>query len=269
MSNENQSGAFEWLGLVGRVCVVTGGGDGIGAETARILARAGARVAILDRNLEHSQDVADEIRVSGGTAIAVWVDVAQREAVLSAASEVSRTLGPCNVLVNNAAVRHEGPLLTISAAQWETALAVNLSGPLICSQAFGDQMVRNGMGGSIIHVGSICGHFPRANGGAYSTSKAGLMMLSNQLAVELSEYGIRSNVVAPGFVKTPLSASIYENPEVERRRVSAVPSGRIGTTRDLADMIAFLASDRSSYVNGQSVLVDGGVSQTLMKLVPR
>ena len=258
----------DWLGLGGRVCVVTGAGSGIGEETAKRFALAGAMVAVLDREAASAQRVATQIAASGGRAIGVAADVSDPDAIGAAAESIERDLGPCNVLVNNAAVQFPQPLLDMDLAKWRRALEVNLTGALVCSQRFARQMIRLG-GGSIVHVGSITGTAPRANGGAYSSSKAGIAMLSRQLAVELGPHGIRSNTVAPGYIRTPLSERNYQDPEVAGARQRMVPLGRIGNTQDVADLILFLASDRASYLSGQTVGADGGLSQVLMSMAPR
>jgi len=258
----------DWLGLRGKVCVVTGSGSGIGEETAKRFASAGAKVAVLDRDKVSADRVAAEIAASGGIAVALAADVADPEAIREAATMVAQALGSCSILVNNAGVQFPEALLTMDLAKWKRALDVNLTGALVCSQCFAPQMISQG-GGSIVHVGSITGSHPRAGAGAYSASKAAIAMLSRQLAVELGPHGIRSNTVAPGYIKTPLSARNYQDPVIADARTRMVPLGRIGTTQDVADLILFLASDRASYLTGQEVLADGGLSQVLMSMAPR
>ncbi|SAK54004.1 3-beta-hydroxysteroid dehydrogenase [Caballeronia calidae] len=262
------SASYDWLALQGQVCVVTGGGGGIGEEAARELARAGALVAVLDMNGENAEKVASDISDLGGQAIGRRVDISSMDQVNAAALEVTRAFGPCDVLVNNAATQLTGPLLDIGLHEWQRAIDVNLTGALVCTKGFSAGMMHNHRG-SIINVASICSFFPRPNGGAYSASKAGLSMISAQMAVEFADHNVRCNAVAPGFVKTPLSAKNYATPEAEKKRADMVPSRRIGLPQDLANVIAFLASARSDYVNGQTILVDGGLGQSLMALVGR
>ena len=267
MQSDNIQSA-DWLGLSARVCVVTGAGSGIGEETAKRFAAAGAKVAVLDRDKPAADRVAAEIVASGGRAIGLAADVADPDAIQDAASTVEHKLGACSILVNNAGVQFPEALLTMDLAKWKRALDVNLTGALVCSQRFAHHMIGQG-GGSIVHVGSITGSHPRAGGGAYSSSKAGIAMLARQLAVELGPHGIRSNTVAPGYIRTPLSARNYQDPAIADARTRMVPLGRIGSTRDVADLILFLASDRASYLTGQEVLADGGLSQVLMSMAPR
>lgn len=258
-----------WLGLEGRVCVITGAGSGIGAETARQLAAEGASVAVLDRYGDPARQVADEITREGGRAIAVEADVAQPASVAAAAAQVLKELGHCRVLINNAAVRQKGRLADIDLEDWSRLHSVNLTGTLICTQAFVPQMVASGPGGSLIHVASLIGHNPQIGSGAYSVSKAGMLMMSRVLALELAEQGIRSNTVSPGFTRTPPNEASYKDVETFAKRQAMVPSGRIAGPADMANVIAFLASDRSSYVNAEDILVDGGVDKTLMNTVPK
>jgi NAD(P)-dependent dehydrogenase (short-subunit alcohol dehydrogenase family) len=145
---------------------------------------------------------------------------------------------------------------------------VNLTGYLIAAQAFGPGMIKAGRG-SIIHIASIAGTNTQPRSGAYSASKAGVLQLSKQLAVEWGPRGVRSNAILPGLIRTPLSAAFYENKEFEEKRKALVPARRIGEPDDIAQAALFLASDRAAYVNGAEILVDGGLNTVLMEMVPR
>ncbi|MCX5540429.1 SDR family NAD(P)-dependent oxidoreductase [Paraburkholderia sp. CNPSo 3076] len=257
-----------WLDLEEKVCVVTGAAGGIGAQIALALAREGAHVTLLDRDSAACAVIAGRIVSEGGYAIVIDCDVADKTSVVEAARESERALGRCNVLVNNAAITLRGPLLELDVDHWNRVLAVNLTGALLCAQAFGQQMRALGSG-SMIHVASIAASSPIPLGGAYSASKAALAMLAQQLAVELADDGVRSNVVSPGLVRTPLSARYYEDPAMLRARTKMVPSRRIADPQDIADAVLFLASERSGYVNGQELLVDGALGRNVMALVPR
>lgn len=258
----------DWLGLSGRVCVVTGGGGGIGRATALSFAKAGARVAAIDldeRGLEATRAELGKLAAGHVVARCDTTDVAS---VAAAAVTVEKSLGACDVLVNTAAVLRPGALDTLSLAEWNTVLSVNLTGYFLCAQAFGRQM--RGLGrGSLVHVASIAGSNAQGQSGAYSVSKAGVVMLSRQLANEWGPHGIRSNVVSPGMVITPMSQAFYDTPGVTERRSAVVPLRRVGMPQDMADAILFLASDRASYVNGEEIIVDGGYANMLMNLVPR
>lgn len=262
-------GVGEWLGLVGQVCVVTGAGSGIGAETARQFAAVGALVAVLDRDANAAAAVADDIARSDGRAIAVLADVGDAASIAAAAARIQELLGPCRVLVNNAAVRHRESLVDFSLDAWNQVLAVNLTGAMVCAQTFAAQMIAAGQGGSMVHVSSIVGLHPQQLGAAYGVSKAGLDSLSRSLALELGPHHIRSNVVSPGLVITPANAESYRDPATAAARDRLIPTGRVASPEDLAPVILFLSSDRAGYVNGQNIAVDGGFGNTLMNQVPR
>ena len=260
--------AFDWLGLAGQVCVVTGAASGIGAAIAHHLAQAGAHVALLDRDAPAVQARAAALAAEGFTALAVPCDVSSEADTLAAAAQVRDSLGPCAVLVNNAGLLRPATLDAIDLADWQQVLGVNLTGYLLCARAFGADMRAQGRG-SIVHVASISGHFPQTGSGAYSASKAGVLLLSRQLAVEWGAQGVRSNTLCPGMVRTPLSARFYEEPGFEAKRAAVTASRRIGEPQDIADVALFLASPRSAYVNGADIAVDGGMSSMLMDMVPR
>ena len=258
----------EWLGLSGRVCVVTGGGGGIGRAVAVNLARAGAHVAVIDRDESGLERTREELPHLGSGHLLTPCDVTSADSISAAAETIEKSLGPCSVLVNTAALLRPGALDTLTLAEWNAVLAVNLTGYFLCAQIFGRQMRALGRG-SLVHVASIAGQHAQGRSGAYSVSKAGVVMLSRQLAGEWGPQGIRSNVVSPGLVITPMSQSFYDTPGVTERRAAVTPMRRIGMPQDIADAVLFLASDRSSYVNGDEITVDGGYVRTVMNLIPR
>src|SRR6478752_238155 len=258
----------DWLGLSGRVAVVTGGGGGIGRTTAVSFAKAGAKGAVLDRDEKGLETTRSELRALGCDPVVAPCDTTNPENVAAAAAAVEKSLGPCSILVNTAAILRSGGLDTLSLAEWNTTLAVNLTGYFLCAQTFGQQMRKLGRG-SLVHVASVAGSNAQGFSGAYSVSKAGVVMLSRQLASEWGPHGIRSNVVSPGLVVTPMSQAFYDTPGVTERRTAVVPMRRIGAPQDMADAILFLASDRASYINGDEIVVDGGYARTLMSHVPR
>ncbi|WP_137895788.1 SDR family NAD(P)-dependent oxidoreductase [Ramlibacter sp. 2FC] len=257
-----------WLGLAGQVCVVTGAASGIGAAIAQGLAQAGAQVALLDRDAAGCERVAAELAAAGATALAVSCDIADEASVQAAAERVQAELGAGAVLVNNAGLLRPGSLAEVSLADWNSVLAVNLTGYLLCARAFSKPMRAAGRG-SIVHVASISGLAPQTASGAYSASKAGVLLMSRQMAVEWGPQGVRSNAICPGMIRTALSARFYEEPGLAQKRAAVTASRRIGEPQDIADVALFLASPRSAYVNAAEIVVDGGMSSMLMDMVPR
>jgi glucose 1-dehydrogenase len=259
---------MSWLDLSGRVAVVTGAGGGIGSAIALSLGSAGARLVLIDQNEASCKATAETLRAKGIAAEAFGCDTTDAAAVAAVAKESLKRVGPAEILANNAGILRAGPLESLSVADWNTLLGVNLTGYFICAQAFGRQMLEKGRG-SIVHIASIAAHLPQPNSGAYSPSKAGVAILSRQLAYEWGPKGVRSNSVSPGLIRTPMSEAFYAAPGIEEKRKAIVPTRRIGTPQDIADAVTFLSSDRASYVNGADLIVDGGFNTTPMGLVPR
>jgi NAD(P)-dependent dehydrogenase (short-subunit alcohol dehydrogenase family) len=256
-----------WIDLTAKVAVITGGGAGIGRGIALGLAAVGATVVVLDRD-EAGAAVAAEIRASGGRAEFLTCDVTSDDSVVRAARQVVANVGNPEILVNNAGTMLPGGLETTSMADWERILSLNLTGYLRCARVFGEAMLARGAG-AIVHVASISASFPQGYSGAYSASKAGVVMLSRQLAVEWGPRGVRSNVVSPGMIRTPMTEAIYQTQGVHEARRALVPARRIGRPEDIADAAVFLASERASYVTGEEIVVDGGFTRTLMGTIPR
>jgi glucose 1-dehydrogenase len=258
-----------WLGLTGRVCAVTGAASGIGLATAQALAMAGAAVAVIDRDATGAADVARVIAADHGVpTVGVGCDVADETAVRAAALHVREALGPVHGLVNNAGFLRAGSLEDGSLDDWNAVLAANLTGQWLCAREFGRDMLHAGRG-AIVNVASISAMFPQTRSGAYSASKAGVLLLTRQLAAEWGPRGVRCNAVCPGMIRTALSAKFYEVPGFEAARAAVTASRRVGEPQDIAEPVLYLLSDRAAYVNGTELLVDGGLQCMLMDMVPR
>src|SRR5947209_7112268 len=258
----------DWLGLRDKVCVVTGAASGIGRGIVLAFAAAGSKVVALDREPDGCARTADEVKRQGATAMPLSCDVTDPHRVAAAAAETLKAFGRCDVLVNNAGILRPGDIGSVSLADWNAIMQVNLTGYLSCAQAFGRDMLARGSG-ALVHIASIAATHAQAFSGAYSASKAGVVMLSRQITFEWGPRGVRSNAVSPGLVRTPMSEAFYQASGVLERREAVVPLRRVGTPADIADVALFLASDRAGYVTGQEIVVDGGFAHTLMSHVPR
>lgn len=265
---KHMDASHSWLELQNRVCVVTGAASGIGASVADRLAQVGARVVMLDRDAEGLQRMHQHLLAQGAEVLSLSCDISDQARVQAAAAQVQSAWGATYALINNAGLLRSGSLAEVSLDDWNAVLAVNLTGYLLCARAFGVAMRAHGEG-CIVNVASISGLFPQSHSGAYSASKAAVLQLSRQLAVEWGPQGVRSNAICPGMIRTALSARFYEQPGFEARRSSATASRRIGEPQDIADVALFLASPRSGYINGAELVVDGGMSCMLMDMVPR
>ena len=257
-----------WLGLEGRVCVVTGAASGIGRAGAESLAAAGSWVALVDRNGVAVRQAAHEIAECGARVLALECDITDEAAVAAAAQRVRSELGPVAGLVNNAGLLRPGALEDVSVAEWNAVLAINLTGYLLCAREFGRDMLAAGRG-SIVHIASVSALHPQTRSGAYSASKAGVLLLNKQMAAEWGPRGVRSNAICPGMIRTALSARFYEEPGFEAKRAAVPASRRVGEPVDIAEPALFLLSDRAGYVNGTELVVDGGLDCMLMDMVPR
>ena len=242
--------------------LVTGGGAGIGAEIARAAAAAGYRVGVLDTDGDGARATAEGL--SGAGAVALEASVSDEDAVEAALE----AFGTPDVLVNNAGIVRFGPLLDQPAADFGAVVNVNLVGTFLCGRATARRMATAG-GGRIVNVASMNGIAPGPNAGAYASTKAGIIMLTQQMALEWSRLGIRVNCVAPGLIDGGMSAPINADPVLRAERETVVPRGRLGTTADIAKAVLWLASADSDYVCGQTLLVDGGVTMSILSQLPR
>jgi glucose 1-dehydrogenase len=244
--------------LDGKVALVTGAGSGIGYAIAERFADEGAAVAI--DYLGHGEDaraLARELGAAGKNAAALEADVTDASAVDALVAQVIERFGRLDVLVNNAGIEKSQPLLEIAESDWDRTLAVDLKGPFLCLQAAARRMKDSG-GGSIVNISSIHEDFPFPSYTPYAAAKGGLRMLMRNAALELAPLGIRVNNIAPGAIATPINTATLADPAKVQRLQEIVPLQRMGTPEEVAEVVLFLASDRSSYVTGSTYFVDGG-----------
>ncbi len=258
-----------WLKLEGDVCAVTGALGGMGAEICREFARNGASVALLDLDQSKVDDAARKLGEKYGVrARGYKMDATSEDEVQAAVDAIVADFGRVDVLVNTAGILRFAPMEDLPLSDWKSILDVNLTGYFITSQRFGRQMIKQRQG-RLVHISTVASHSPETFSGAYSSSKAGVNELSQMLAVEWGPYGVRSNCVEPCFVKTPMSADFYRDPEVERGRSRLIATRRIGEVSDIANAVMFLASVRSDFTTGTAIKVDGGFSNMMGDLTPK
>jgi NAD(P)-dependent dehydrogenase (short-subunit alcohol dehydrogenase family) len=246
--------------LEGKVAVVIGASRGIGRAIALRFAQAGAKVVVSSRKLEGVQAVADEIEASGGKALALQAHVGRMDDVMALVTRTVETFGRVDVAVNNAATNpHFGPLLTADEGQVDKTLDVNLKGVFRGCKAVAPLMEKQG-GGKIINIASIAGLRPGPGMGVYGISKAGVIMLTQVLAVELGPANIQVNAIAPGVIKTRFSQVLWQTPQIAEPALRSLPVGRFGEPEEVASLALYLASPSSDYVTGAVFVVDGGQS---------
>jgi len=242
--------------LKDKVAVVTGASQGIGRHTALALAEAGAKVAVAARTEEKLAALVLEIAAAGGEAFAVKMDVADAEQVKAGFKQVLERFGRLDILVNNAAITRDGLAMRMKADDWDAVLRTNLTGAHLCIQQALPTMMK-ARAGRIINIASVVAQMGNAGQSNYVAAKAGLIGLTKAIAIEISSRNITVNAVAPGFIETPMTEVLDD--KVKEELKTRIPLGRMGSARDVASAIVFLASDEAGYITGHVLDVNGGM----------
>lgn len=247
------------LDLSQQTALITGASSGIGAATARLFAQLGARVAIgYNKNAEGAASVEKAIEQAGGKTILIQAEMLKASEIARMVQETTSKLGPIDILVNNAGSLVERVTFEkMTEARWDEVIDLNLKSAMLASQAVAPAMISREHG-SIINIVSIAGRNGGGPGaGAYATAKGGLITLTKALAKEFAPHGVRVNAVSPGVIDTPFH-EVFSTPDMIANFVKGIPLGRVGTSEEVANVIAFLASNAASYVTGETIEVNGG-----------
>ncbi|XP_011214401.1 estradiol 17-beta-dehydrogenase 8 [Bactrocera dorsalis] len=243
--------------LLGKLAIVTGAGSGIGRATCRVLARDGARVIAADRNLRAAEQTAKDIGIDH--VVALELDVASLESVTKAvAASIAQFKQPPSIVVNSAGITRDGYLLKLTEKDYDDVYKVNLKGTFLMAQQFARAMIEHHVrNGSIINISSIVARISNPGQANYAATKAGVISLTEIAAKEFGKFGIRVNAILPGFINTPMVEVVPD--KVKEDVLRRCPMGRLGRPEEIAEVIAFLASEKASYVNGSAIEVTGGL----------
>jgi 3-oxoacyl-[acyl-carrier protein] reductase len=244
------------MALNGRVAVITGASQGIGRSCALKLATSGASVALLARNQQKLEELAGEITSSGGRAYVAATDLENEDQIKNTFKAVAAELGKIEILVNNAGITRDQLIMRMKRADWDAVLSTNLTSAYLCTQQAISSMLKQRWG-RIINITSIFGQMGQAGQANYASSKAGLIGLTMAVAREVGSRNITCNAVAPGFIETAMTSVLSDG--LKQKALETIPLGRIGTPEDVANCVAFLASEEAGYITGHVLNVNGGM----------
>jgi len=258
----------DWRPLVGQKALVTGANSGIGQAVAMALGAAGADVGVNYVTRPEAADaVVEQIRQTGVDAVALAADVSQEDQVVAMFRALTERFGRIDILVANAGVQRDAPLVDMSLADWNMVLAINLTGQFLCCREAVRAMARQGVpaglskaAGKIICMSSVHERIPWAGHVNYAASKGGVMLMMQSIAQEVAPLRIRVNSIAPGAIRTPINTAAWSTPEAYRALTTLIPYGRIGEPEDIGRTAVWLASDAADYVTGATIFVDGGMT---------
>lgn len=244
------------MNLSGKIALVTGGAQGIGQKISEEFCAQGAHVVLGDVNEEGANKTADAINQNGGSASAVKLNVANPDETKNVFKQIIKDHGKIDILVNNAGITRDGLLMRMKEEDWDLVLNINLKGSFLCTQQAVKQMMKQ-KSGVIVNIASIVGLMGNLGQANYSASKAGLIGLTKTTAREVGSRGIRVNAIAPGFIDTEMTRCLDE--KVQERLIEQIPLAKLGLPEDIANCAVFLVSDRSRYITGQVISVNGGM----------
>ena len=245
------------ISLDRKVALVTGASSGLGLHFAQTLARAGARVALAARRKDRLHAAAREIGEAGGHAMSVAMDVVDPESVEAAVAKVAETMGPIDILVNNSGIAVAKPAVETTAEDWDGTMDTNLRGAFLVARSVARHLIERGHAGSIVNIASITALRTAGQLAAYASSKAGLVHLTQSLAMEWARHGIRVNAIAPGYFETDINRGFFASP-AGQAMIRRIPQRRLGKPADLDGALMLLASDAGAYITGTTITVDGG-----------
>ncbi len=240
----------------GKIALITGAARGIGQAIAFDLAARGADIVVCDIKAEWLTETAEGVEKLGKKAYCFELDVTNAEAVQKVVNDIAAATGRIDILVNNAGITRDGLLMRMSEEDWDAVLTVNLKGTFVCTKAVSRIMMKQ-RSGSIINIASVVGLMGNAGQANYAASKGGVIAFTKSVAKELSSRNIRANAVAPGFISSKMTDALSD--EVRQKMLDAIPLSSFGTPQDVANAVAFLAGDQSSYITGQVISVNGGM----------